>query len=338
MFLAAIEVREAFEYWGHDEKELAGTWTRMCQDARGFPGSTVMSHELLCAATPEQASRALQELEGLDVHLVYTARDLGRQLLSEWQERVKNGSSQSFDAFQRTVVKRLRQGNPGLFWRNHGLVDALDRWGAGLPASKIHVVVAPPPGSEPEELWRRFGDAVGFDAAAIDPTGGRESANQTLGVVQVAALRRVNRALGERIRHPEYGRIVKRQFSQGVLGRQEGRRPYCPADLVAELRGVAEETNATIAARGYQVHGRLDELLPVPPPEGAPAPDDVDSAEEAQLLAAVVADILVERSKRSGRKAAATPSIEALAAPVPAGFRALLGRARSVAAGRSARR
>ena len=311
MFLAAIEVREAFETWGQDPKALAGTWARLCEEARAFSGTTVMSHELLGAARPEQARRALDELAGLDVHLVYTARDLARQLLSEWQERVKNGSTQNFDSFQRTVMRRMREDEPGLFWRNHGLLDALHRWAPDLPPSKVHVVVAPPPGADPLELWRRFGDAVGFDAAANDPTEGEpaeQAANKTLGMVQVAALRRLNRALDGRIRQPAYGRVVKRQVAQGLLAKQTSERPACPPALVEELRGVAVATNSGIVESGYRVHGDLSELLPQDPPAGAPAPDELQADDEADALASVLADVLVERAARAPKRPVPEPA------------------------------
>jgi hypothetical protein len=82
MFLASIEVREVFDRWGFSREELSGTWSRLCAEARGYDGTTVMSHELLAAASEEQARAALSELDGLEVHLLLTERDLGRQIRS----------------------------------------------------------------------------------------------------------------------------------------------------------------------------------------------------------------------------------------------------------------
>ena len=62
MFLAAIEVRETHETWGFQRAELAGTWQRLRAEARGSAGTTIMSHELLAAATDEQIAAALEEL------------------------------------------------------------------------------------------------------------------------------------------------------------------------------------------------------------------------------------------------------------------------------------
>jgi hypothetical protein len=303
MFHAAIEVRESFRAWGRDPEALRGTWARLCQEAREFDGTTIMSHELLAAATADQAARALKELEGLDVHLVYTARDPARQVMSEWQERVKNGSTSSFGEFQRAVTKHLRaEESDALFWRYHSAVDVLDRWAPGIPPAAVHVVAAPQSGADPSVLWHRFGEAVGFDARQFPLPAEQELANPSLGLVQIAALRRVNKALDKRIRQPEYGRVVKRHFAQRVLARQDSARPVCPPDLVDELRRFAEEVNETVRERGYSVHGDLDDLVPAPARAAAPPPDDVSPHDELESLAAAVADLLVERTRSAPRR------------------------------------
>jgi hypothetical protein len=302
MFHAAIEVRERFEFWGQDPETLRGTWARLCQEARESAGTTVMSHELLAAASAEQVGRALQELEGLEVHVVYTARDLARQVMSEWQERVKNGSTNSFAEFEQVIAKQLRQGDvSALFWRNHHMLEVLDRWAAGVPAARVHVVTAPPTGADPGELWNRFGEAVGFDAAGFDLPTSRRRSNESLGVVQVAALRRVNEALDGRIPQPDYGRVVKRQFSQRLLVRQSSARPVCPPDLATELRRLAETVNAAVRDRGYAVHGDLADLVPTLPAADAPHPDDVSEQDQVEALAAAVAELLVDR-KQGGQR------------------------------------
>ncbi len=303
MFRAAIEVRGRFEFWGQDPETLRGTWARLCQEARDFAGTTVMSHELLAAATADQAAVALGELDGLDVHVVYTARDLARQVMSEWQERIKNGSTDSFAEFQRTVIKQLRNGElTSLFWRNHHLLDVLDRWAARVPAAKVHVVTAPPSGADPRELWHRFGDAVGFDARQLDPPTAREMSNQTLGVAQIAALRRVNEVLDGRIQQPDYARVVKRQFAQRILVRQPSARPVCPLELVVELSRFADAVNGSVVERGYSVHGDLADLVPTTPADGVAGPDVVDPNDEVDTLTAAVADLLVDRARGGPRQ------------------------------------
>ncbi len=305
MFLASIEVREVFERWGFEPDELRGTWKRLCAEARAFDGTTVMSHELLAAATEAQARAALAELDGLEVHLVVTERDIGRQVMSEWQERVKNGSTQTFAKFCASVLHHAGSADPSnLFWRYHDVPDVLRRWGSSLPAERVHVVVAPRSAADPLELWRRFAAAVGIDAERAVPPAQPRTANQTLGTAEVALLRSVNDALGGRIRQPHYARVVKRQFAQRLLAQHTSPRPVPPADVVDELRAVAEEWERTITQSGYRVYGDLGELVPAPPDPDAVGPDDLDPRHQADLAAAVIADLLVARARNQPRKPA----------------------------------
>ena len=292
MFHAAIEVRGSYSFWGRSQEELEGTWQRLCDEARSYPGTTIMSHELLGAARREQIDEAMAALEGLDVHLVVTARDLARQVTSDWQERVKNGNATTFEAFASSVGEQ----KPSGFWRNQHLVSIFDRWTRYVPAEKVHLVVGPPPGAAPDVLWRRFGDAVGFDATAFDPTSVEAPANQTLGAVQVSVLRRVNEVLDGRIPQPTYSRVVKRVFAQSMLAAQSSPPAQCPPELVEKLARIARRQNKRIAERGYQVHGDLAELVPAPPSGSWIDPDAVDPKQETAAAVAAIADLLVERA------------------------------------------
>lgn len=303
MFIAAIDVRGTARRWGMRPEEVDGTWRRLAEEAKRYAGTSIMSHELLAPADTDQATAALRWLDGVDVRLVFTARDLGRQVVSEWQERVKNGSTASFEEFQARVRRRLERGDRGGgFWSFQDLPGVLDRWGATLPPANIHVVVAPPPGADPDELWRRFGDAVGFDAASLEPSAGVVGANRTLGVAQIAILREVNAALDGRIPQPAYAHVVKRFLAQDLLARHTSPRPVCPPGLAALLRAETERWITEIGARGYQVHGDLAELLPDEALDAAADaavgdPDEVDPVTRAAISDAVLADLLVEVSQ-----------------------------------------
>ncbi|KAA1427127.1 hypothetical protein [Nocardioides antri] len=291
MFHAAIELRESHAFWGKSPEDIDGTWQRLCDGARAYPGTTIMSHELLGAARREQVEVALAALEGLDVHLVVTARDLARQVASDWQERVKNGNVVTFREFCANVGLERHNG----FWRNQHLVGVLDRWGRDLPPENVHVVVGPPPGAAPDLLWRRFGDAAGFDASALDPTTVETTANQTLGAVQVAVLRRLNETLDGRIPQPAYSKVVKRLFAQTILAGQSSPPAQCPPELIEQLAAVATRQNGRITRRGYQVHGDLAELVPVAGAGPWTDPDAVDPEAETASAVAAIAELLIER-------------------------------------------
>jgi len=299
MFLAAIELRESHTFWGYPAEDLAGRWSEVCRQAREHPGTTILSHEVLGAATEEQVARAMSELDGLDVHLVLTARDLARQVTSEWQERVKNGGSGSFAAFERRLHRQMSKGTlTGGFWRNHDPVDVFDRWARNLPPSHVHVVTTPQSAADPGLLWRRFAEAVDLDPSDIDPVAPKRAANTTLGVAQIALLRRVNRALDGRIKQPDYARVVKHRFAERLLAGQGSPRPQCPPDLLARLRAVAEDRNETIRQRGYAVHGDLAELVPVEPEGPSRAPDDLEPELERAAYSDAIASLLVQGSEQ----------------------------------------
>lgn len=303
MFHAAIEIRGNHRQWGLDPAALAGTWERLCAEARAFPGTTIMSHEVLAAATRQQAAAALEKLDGIEVHLVFTARDLVRQVVSEWQERVKNGSTATFDTFAATIRKQASRGGvSGSFWRYQDPRSVFARWGGGVPSAHLHLVTAPPSGASPEELWRRFAAAAGFDPQRVPAGSVGGPANQTLGTTQTAILRKVNTAVQGRIVQPHYARIVKRQFAQKLLAAHPSPRPVCPPELYAELRAVSERWVEEIGSLGWSVHGDLSELLPQEPAGGpSPHPDDVDPVAEAAMAATLIADLLVERQSLRSR-------------------------------------
>jgi len=292
MFNAAIELRESHGFWGKSAEQIDGTWQRLCDGARDYPGITIMSHELLGAARREQVDEGMVALEGLDVHLVVTARDLARQVASDWQERVKNGNPVTFAEFCANVGLERQNG----FWRNQHLIGIFDRWARDLPPENVHLVVGPPPGAGPDVLWRRFGDAVGFDATAFDPTTEEPTANKTLGAVQVAVLRRVNEVLDHRIQQPAYSKVVKRIFAQTILAGQSSKPAQCPPELVERLAEIATRQNGRIANRGYQVHGDLEELVPLPSTGPWTDPDAVDPELETAAAVAAIAELLLERA------------------------------------------
>ena len=66
---------------------------------RRLNGTVIISHEILAAARPNQVKRAMAGLAGAEVHLVYSARDLARQIPAEWQEGIKHQRKQAFSGF-----------------------------------------------------------------------------------------------------------------------------------------------------------------------------------------------------------------------------------------------
>ncbi len=276
-FHGAVEIRGSHDKFGLSAADVAGTWAALCARARDFAGTTIISHEVLAGASPDQVRTALEPLAGVDVHVVVTARDLGRQAVAHWQEEVKLGATYSFADFERTQLRA--DAGPGgdrpHFWHAQDFADCLRRWSPG----RSHLVVLPRPGAEPAELWNRFAAAAGIDAAVIDPAG-QAPANPSLGVADIALLRAVNAGLDGRLDRGDYLRLVKREYAEGVLARRPGPRPRAPYDL----REVFEPATAAWLAQaerdGVEIHGDPGDLAPVLAAPGDRRPDDVELAED----------------------------------------------------------
>ena len=291
MFEGAVEVRGSAAKFGLDPARVEGTWQALCERARVFleqeGGSTaVLSHEVLAGATPEQVRRALTPLAGLEVHVVVTARDLGRQAVAHWQEEVKLGSTASFAELERDQLRcdTGRDAGPDAdgrrphFWHAQDFAAALERWSGPLPAGRGHLVLAPPPGAPRELLWQRFAAACGIDPGLLDPTV-EVGANPSLGAAQVALLREVNREvqrLGERgsgLDAAQRHQVVKRGYAEGVLAAQRGRPARAPAALADVLGPPARRWLEEVLAAGHSLHGEPDDLSPVLAGPGEDGPD-----------------------------------------------------------------
>lgn len=310
MFHAAVEVRGTYDMWGLEEKRLAGTWQQLGRTMRDFDGSSIFSHEILSGANREQVSKVLGDLDGLDVHLVVTVRDLSRQISATWQEGVKNGGRASFDKFLQRLRNDIEQGRRSSpFWRSQNLPRVLGRWTEHVPPEKVHLVVAPRFGSDPSLLWQRFAEAVDLDPGVCSIEIDRPS-NQSLGSAQSALLRDVNAALGGRIVRPPYTYVVKRYFAQRVLPQHRSARLTLPDDMVGPVRSLAEEWVHQLTSAGYVLHGDLAELLPVPTPVDAQVPVEVPYEDRYAAATAAIAELLLEICAL--REARGTPVLQHL--------------------------
>jgi hypothetical protein len=295
MLRAALDVRGNHKAWGRRRKDVEGAWDDLVGRARGHVGTTVISHELLAGACSRRIDAALSMLKGLDVHVVVTARDPARQLVSEWQEGVLHGRRTTFAEFEAAV----REGRGALaehFQASQDLPAVLARWGRWLPSENVHVVTVAGGRADPRLLWSRFGRAVGFDADGFSPVGPR-CAGESLGIDGVHLLRRVNIALDDRLRQPAYGRLVKQRLAHEVLLADGSPRPVVPPSVRDALVPLGEQWAKELEGAGYVVHGDLAELVPgAPSGEADPHPDEVSAEHQVELAAQVAAALLLDLS------------------------------------------
>ncbi len=266
-FLAALDLMKLT--WGGLELEAVGAWDRLAEQVREWPGTSIISHEILATASRMQVDRALTSLAGEDgqdaeVHLILSVRDLVRQIPAEWQENVKHRSTISYAKFLDQITDPARESRIGSwFWGVQEIPDIINRWGASVPPERIHLVTVPAPGAPRDELWRRFSQAFGLDGLDLDLTP--ERANPSLGVAETALLRRINREVVKTVDPADYRPLVRELLAHQTLSRRAGSPRLT---LPPHLHTWAGELSATwveeIERRGYDVVGDLGDLLGAP--------------------------------------------------------------------------
>lgn len=277
-----------------DGTPVTGWWSRALAAAAGWDGDVLFSDEHLCLAEDEQAARAVAGFGnlGAEVHVVITARDHGRQLPSLWQESVKGRSTVTLADFLDEAADPER-GYGRFVQRVQGYADLARRWGAGLPAGRVHLVTVPPPGAPRDLLWQRFAGVLGLPHSdfALGVRG-----NESLALEQVELLRRLNAALGDRLARPgPYPAAVRRGYVRDVLAG----RPGTPLVLTgADRRRAAEQAAAVVADlrtfAGLEVVGDLADLLVGEHPDGQDAQEDSGDAARPAVAEEVLLDEALE--------------------------------------------
>ncbi|MFI2295410.1 hypothetical protein [Isoptericola sp. NPDC019571] len=279
---------------GIDPRRLRGAWDRLVGQVRRARGDVVVSHELLARADPAQAARVLADLAatGAEVHVVLTVRDLARELASGWQETLKFGARTTLRAY----LDRVRAGRSA-FLDSVDPTHVLTVWAADLPASRVHVVTAPPAGGAGDTLWLRFLEAVEVDPAWAPRDA--ERSNASVGAPEAQVLRGLNRRLGDEVRR---GGALSPLVDGVVAGDALAPRRSTPIALgpddhpwVAEL---SETWVAWLRDQDVTVHGDLADLLPVPPGDDWTDPDTPRPREVTAAALDTVAVLLAELARR----------------------------------------
>ncbi len=291
-------------------ERVPGTWDRLLAEVHAWPGTAVLSHEFLGAASAEQARKALAALAPAEVHLVVTARNALALLTASWQETLKYRSTTP-----------LAEHNLGVSddplavwdWRNLDAAEVLSRWAPDLPPERVHVVVLPRHPQRPDELWHRFAGLFLPEPDRIDSSVGVR--NESMGVVESELLRSLSTRLTDAATFPTHGWL--RDYVAARLLVPRAGEAFHPSDeRIVECRERSRRMVQRIEQAGYQVLGDLDDLL-VPhdlPPRRTP--DDVTAEELANastdVLAAALLDLRtatsdLRRSERRRRAAARKP-------------------------------
>ncbi len=287
--------------WGGPPGHAEGHWDALMKRVRRRSGTVIISHEILAPARPDQVSQVMADLSGSEIHVVYSARDLGRSLPAAWQESIKQGRSWSFRRF----LRRARRGQP---WFYHALdvPSVLGTWGAGLPPERIHVVTVPPSaggydgarrGENP--LWSRFCEAVQIDPAWAPLDSDRT--NRSLGMAETQLIRALNARLDKASRRePPYRALIDGMLAQRTLVTSSPMPIRLPPADFAWAEETTERWIEYLEQSGVDVIGDLADLRPIPPPEGTPwrAPDRVPARKQLRVSLDALAAMTREAAAR----------------------------------------
>jgi hypothetical protein len=276
------------------------SWERLFDQIGDWPESAIVSHEMLCVASAEQAQAVVDAAAPAEVHVIYTVRDLARTLPSEWQQAVRGGLTLGFDAYVRAI--RDRTPDSAAFHSMHDVADVLARWGSGIEPARLHVVTVPRPGVDRQVLWQRFAQVIGVPpnvGADAEPRG-----NESLGAVEAELLRRVNIALRRvMVDDPALVSWTRRNIALGLLARRPDQQRFAlRPDDVAWVVERARQTVDALEASGHGIVGDLAELIPDSQASPGPQPDDVPSDELADAAVETIAGLAaVLRQTQDGR-------------------------------------
>jgi hypothetical protein len=296
-FRAAVDVRgdqtvDPDERPDRALKRVAGAWPRLVAQTLAVRGTAIISHEAFSGVDEEHAHAAVNDLAETDLHLVVTARDPERHLVSGFQQRIKNGETHEFSEVK-TNVETRESTQP-----SNRLPELLVRWGSTIAPDHVHVVTVPPSGSDPRLLWERFARVVGIDSTKFGPAP--ERSNESLGVAEIELLRRVNLALGGRLPRPRYARIVRTVFANRVLaGVAESPRPALPEMMWPVVDKIADGWIAHILEQQYDVSGDVEDLRPRH--RTGRAPDSATPDEVVDAAVRATAELLLVLAERSAR-------------------------------------
>ena len=238
--------------------ELSASWDLLAERVRNRPGTALVSEELLCATPPELIARAVESLAPAEVHVIFAARDIGRQVPAEWQQALRSRSPMTYDEW----VRALRDDPTRSFWNVQDPVAVFGRWGQALEAGRFHVLTVPQPGAPSSLLWERFAGILGLDPARAEAPESRQ--NESLGLVEAELLRRFNARLEDRfpLRAPYINIVRDHLMRPALFGAPDAKRIGVPAEYADWVVERSEQMVRDVRDLGDRIDviGSADEL------------------------------------------------------------------------------
>lgn len=258
-------------------------WFDLLAEVRSDSRNRVLlGHEYLAKADTRTIERLVDAI-GSPLHVVVTLRPFASMLPSTWQESLKLGGVQPFEAWLRRVLDRQGPSGAGHPARNQGLL--VERWSEVVGPEHLTVVALDR--TRPELLFSAFEGLLDLPEGVLADGAETSAGNRGLTAPEAEFLRRLNTAVrDDGVRWDDYADYV----GAAAIGRVVRDRVPPRAEERLVLPGwAADRANAlaagyvdAIRAAGVEVLGDLDALA---------AP--VDGVERPRAPAAVPIDVAV---------------------------------------------
>ena len=265
-FLAALDLMEL--PWGGLEHEAVGAWDRLAAEVREWPGTAIISHEILGTASRVQVARALESLG--------VARDRGppRLLRPRPGPPDPRGVAGERQAPPDEDLRPLPGEPPRPRAQRRGGAVVLGRPGGARRARPLGRV-APPRARPPRHgaaARARARPCCGSGSpdcsASTRPSSPRRSkSNTSLGVPESAMIRRLNLRLNDALPNHHYRAFVREM----VVHRNLSRRSGSPAPLAARRRLPLGQRPRSLVGQRARAAGVRRGRLPRRPGPGRPA-------------------------------------------------------------------
>lgn len=293
-FHATVELLEM--PWGGVLDLARGAFDELVAEIREWPGDVVVSNENLSLCDDEQIARIRSALPDHELRVVYSARDLARQIPAAWQEKVKHSYTSDYTSFVHGLRDQPDDEDSRRFWYRQTWPDVVDRWSAGV-GGPVTLVTVPSTGQDPGELLGRFCTALEIDPAWMPDRSARS--NPGLGPVETTLLRAIQAELDDRDVKGSVRRTALRgaMLSRWWASRSSSGRIALPADLRHWATDLGEEWVGRLESSGVRVVGDLADLVPAEAAAtSAVDPDKVPTDELLTLAVRTVADALEEQA------------------------------------------
>lgn len=252
-----------------------------------------VSNEIFARASAETAREVVAGLGGDRVHVALVARELGRLLTSQWQERIKQSAGTGeLDDWLHTVLDPDAEGGAHEhFWRQHDLVALVERWAA---ATDGRVVVVVADHRDKRAVGGAFEALLGLPPGLLDADS--DPRNRSLPHGRVQLLRELDDA-AEADGWPRYGRGLRRDVVKTLAAHPHEEwetQVQLPTWALDRVRETSERHVTGLRDSGARILGDLDVLLQPPQVEEDPPVDK-------RLPVGLVRE-LVDVSRREGAR------------------------------------